>query len=104
MLPHSDTIIYPFDFSLPPLALYSPTRDLKGSYNLSFLPLLLHLLSAQTNMYAPTKTPVLAGYQYIGLHNEQSRNGDHFDLDAPEVDGLRKYGRRNRSINFQESG
>jgi hypothetical protein len=91
----SHTIIQGTQFS-PPLALYNPTRDLKGSYSLSFF-LILHLINALTNLCAPTKTPVRTSHQSTSLHNEQSSNGGHFDLDATEVDGLRKYGRRNRS-------
>jgi hypothetical protein len=86
----SHTIIQGTQFS-PPLALYNPTRDLKGSYSLSFL-LILHFTNAPTNMCALTKTPVRTSYQSTGLHNEQSSNGGHFDLDAAEVDGFGSIG------------
>lgn len=58
--------------------------------SLSFL--ILHLINALTNVCAPTKTPVRTTYQSTGLHNEQSSNGGHFDLDATEVDGFGSIG------------
>jgi hypothetical protein len=84
-----------FDFS-PPLALYNSTKDLKGGYSLSFL-LLLRLINAPTNVCVLTKTLVWISYRSIGLRNEQSNNGGHFDLNATKVDGIRKYGRQSRS-------
>jgi hypothetical protein len=90
MLLHSHTLIHTLSFFFPPsLALYNPTGDLKGSYSLSFLLLLLRLISAPTNICTPVKTPVLTSYQYISLHNEQSSSSGHFDPDATEVGGPR---------------